>query len=601
MVSVTVDYARNDLLTDFGRATLADRYLLPGETPQDAFARVACAYADDDAHAQRLYDYMSKLWFVPATPVMANGGAKRGLPISCFLNEVEDSMQGITTTWNENIGISSNGGGIGTYWGNVRSVGEKVGITGKTCGIVPFIVVQDAMTRAIDQGSQRRGAAAVYLPVTHPEIVEFIEIRRPTGGDPKRKALYLHNAVTITDDFMRAVETDGEYDLISPKTGKPVRKEKARDVWIRLLTCRIETGEPYLMFADNVNKYLPSFQKELGLSVKMSNLCCEIMLPTGMDKYGKERTAVCCLSSVNLEQFEAWSQEPLFVEDMMRYLDNILQDFIDRAPDSMARCKYSAMRERSVGLGAMGFHSFLQSKMIPFESVMAKMWNMKMFKHLRDAANAASIKLADERGPCPDAAESLVKERFSHKIAIAPNASSSIYCGNASPGIEPYPSNSYNHKTLEGTFNVRNKHLKKVLAKYGEDNDDTWTSITVNGGSCLHLEYLSDMERDVFKTAFELDQRWLIEHAADRTPFVCQSQSLNLFLPADVHKRDLHMLHYMAWKKGIKSLYYCRSKSLQRAEVVSLPQNGGKAVKAVGMRATGTDGGAKYEECLACQ
>jgi ribonucleoside-diphosphate reductase alpha chain len=600
---VQIDYSRDGLLTDFGMATLRDRYLLPGEGPQDAFARVAKAYADDAVHAQRLYDYMSRLWFVPATPVLANGGATRALPISCFLNEVEDSMTGITKTWNENIAISSNGGGIGTTWANVRSIGEKVGINGKTTGIVPFIVVQDAMTRAIDQGSQRRGAAAVYLNVWHPEIEEFIEIRRPTGGDHKRKALYLHNAVVIDDAFMHAVEKDELYDLRSPKTNATIKQVKARDVWIRILTSRIETGEPYILFIDNINKHLPEYQKKAGLSVRMSNLCSEIVLPTGPDQYGKERTAVCCLSSVNLESFEEWSKEPQFIPDLMAYLDNILQDFIDRAPDAMERARYSAMRERAVGLGAMGFHSFLQMKNIAFESVMAKVWNKKMFKHIKDGADAASVKLAHERGPNPDAAEALVMERFSHKIAIAPNASSSIYCGNASPGIEPYPSNSYNHKTLEGTFNVRNKHLKKVLTKYGRDDEDTWTSITVNGGSVMHLEFLSDEERDVFKTAFELDQRWLIEHAADRTPYICQAQSLNVFLPADVHKRDLHMLHYTAWKRGIKTLYYCRSKSLQRAEVVSLPNNKSVAEpKAqVMLKATGTAEAPKYEECMACQ
>lgn len=603
MVEVKIDYSRDGLLTDFGRATLQDRYLLPNEGPQDAFARVAKAYADNSEHAQRLYDYMSNLWFVPATPVLANGGATRALPISCFLNEVEDSMGGITSTWNENIAISANGGGIGTNWANVRSIGEKVGIKGKTTGIVPFIVVQDAMTRAIDQGSQRRGAAAVYLNVWHPEIEEFIEIRRPTGGDPKRKALYLHNAVVIDDVFMHAVEKDELYDLKSPKTGATIKQAKARDIWIRILTSRIETGEPYLLFIDNVNKALPEFQKKAGLSVRMSNLCSEIVLPTGVDQFGKERTAVCCLSSVNLEYFEQWSQEPMFIEDLMRYLDNILQDFIDRAPDAMQRARYSAMRERAVGLGAMGFHSFLQSKNIPFESVMAKVWNKKMFKFIKEGADKASVMLAEEKGPCPDAAEMLVKERFSHKIAIAPNASSSIYCGNASAGIEPYPSNSYNHKTLEGTFNVRNKYLRAVLQKHGRDDEDTWTSITVNAGSVIHLDFLSDAEKDVFKTAFELDQRWIVEHAGDRAPYICQSQSLNIFLPADVHKRDLHMLHYMAWKKGVKSLYYCRSKSLQRAEVVSLPTRDTAAMaQTVALKATGTDGGAnKYEECLACQ
>jgi ribonucleoside-diphosphate reductase alpha chain len=602
-ITVEIDYSRDNLLTDFGRATLADRYLLPGEGPQDAFARVARAYADNAAHAQRLYDYMSKLWFVPATPVLANGGATRALPISCFLNEVGDSMNGITATWNENIAISSNGGGIGTNWSSVRSIGEKVGINGKTTGIVPFIVVQDAMTRAIDQGSQRRGAAAVYLNVWHPEIEEFIEIRRPTGGDPKRKAMYLHNAVVIDDAFMHAVEKDDLYDLISPKTGATIKQIKARDIWIRILTSRIETGEPYILFIDNINKHLPEYQKKAGLSVRMSNLCSEIVLPTGTDQYGKERTAVCCLSSVNLENFEEWSQEPLFIEDMMRYLDNILQDFIDRAPAPMERARYSAMRERAVGLGAMGFHSFLQMKGIPFESVMAKVWNKKMFRHIKEGCDAASVKLAHERGPNPDAAEALVMERFSHKIAIAPNASSSIYCGNASPGIEPYPSNSYNHKTLEGTFNVRNKYLKKVLQKYGRDDEDTWTSITVNAGSVMHLDFLTDEERDVFKTAFELDQRWLIEHAADRTPYICQAQSLNVFLPSDVHKRDLHMVHYMAWKKGIKTMYYCRSKSLQRAEVVSLPGKDTQAVAqpVVQLKTVGVAEAPKYEECLACQ
>lgn len=601
MYDVQIDYTRDSLLTDFGMATLRDRYLLPGEGPQDAFARVASAYADNKEHAQRLYDYMSRLWFVPSTPVLANGGATRALPISCFLNEVNDSMDGITGTWNENVAISANGGGIGTNWSNIRSIGEKVGIKGKTTGIVPFIVVQDAMTRAIDQGSQRRGAAAVYLRVDHPEIEEFIDIRKPTGGDPKRKALYLHNAVVIDDAFMHAVERDELYDLKSPKTGATIKQLKAREIWIRILTSRMEQGEPYILYIDNVNKFLPEYQKKAGLSVKMSNLCSEIVLPTGMDQYGRDRTAVCCLSSVNLESFEEWSQVPGFVEDLMRYLDNILQDFIDRAPASMERARYSAMRERAVGLGAMGFHSFLQSKSIPFESVMAKVWNKKMFKFIKEGCDKASLVLGEERGPNPDAMEMLVKERFSHKIAIAPNASSSIYCGNASPGIEPYPSNSYNHKTLEGTFNVRNKHLKKVLAKYGRDDEETWTTITVNGGGVMMLDFLTDQERDVFKTAFELDQRWLIEHAADRTPMICQSQSLNLFLPADVHKRDLHMLHYTAWKKGIKSLYYCRSKSLQRAEVVSLP--GATQPKTqVQLKATGTGGGSQsYEECLACQ
>jgi ribonucleoside-diphosphate reductase alpha chain len=383
MIEIKIDATRDNNLTDFGRSTLRDRYLLPDETPQDAFARVAKAYADDSAHAQRLYDYMSKLWFTPATPVLVNGGANRGLPISCFLNEVDDSLGGIVGTWNENVWLAAKGGGIGTYWGNVRSIGERVGAVGKTSGIVPFIRVQDSLTLAISQGSQRRGAAAVYLPVWHPEIEEFVEIRRPTGGDFNRKALYLHNGVVITDDFMEAVRNDADWDLKSPKTGEKIRTINARSLWIRILTARIETGEPYLLFIDTVNKSMPKFQRDVGLSVKMSNLCSEITLATGIDQHNKQRTAVCCLSSVNLEHYDEWSQDPQFIEDLMRYLDNILQDFIDRAPDDMANARYSALRERAVGLGAMGFHSFLQKNGIPFESAMAKAWNKKIFKHIR--------------------------------------------------------------------------------------------------------------------------------------------------------------------------------------------------------------------------
>lgn len=596
MYDIKIDNTRDALITDFGRATLSERYLLPDESIQEAFARVARTYADDEAHAQRLYDYMSKLWFTPSTPVLVNGGAKRGLPISCFLNEVQDSLDGIVGTMNENVWLAAKGGGIGTYWGNVRSINEPVGRVGKTSGIIPFLKMQDSQTMAISQGNQRRGAAAVYLDVSHPEIEEFIEIRRPTGGDPHRRSQFLHNAVVITDDFMEAVEKDEKWELKSPKTNEVRREIRARDLWIRILTARIETGEPYLLFIDNVNNRIPEFHKEQGLKVKMSNLCSEITLPTGIDQHGKERTAVCCLSSVNLEKFEEWEKCETFLEDMFRYLDNIMQDFIDHAPDDMARARYSALRERSVGLGAMGFHSFLQSKSIPFESVMAKVWNKRMFKHIRTGADMASRKLAEERGPCPDAAESLVKERFANKLAIAPNASSSIICGNASPGIEPYAANSFTQKTLDGSFNVRNKYLKRVLESYGEDTSETWSSITTQGGSVQHLEFLSDHERDVFKTAFELDQRWVVEHAADRTPYICQAQSVNLFLPADVHKKVLHDLHFSAWKKGVKSLYYCRSKSIQRADVVSFPSNEKYATEAVAKQDE-----PEYEECLACQ
>lgn len=596
MYDIKIDHSRDDKITAFGKATLKDRYLLPNETIQEAFARVCCAFADDESHAQRLYDYMSNLWFAPSTPVLVNGGAKRGLPISCFLNEVEDSLDGITDTWMENVWLAAKGGGIGTYWGNVRSIGEKVGRVGKTSGIIPFLRVQDSLTMAISQGSQRRGAAAVYLPVSHPEIEEFIEVRRPTGGDPNRKAQYLHNAVAITDDFMKAVEEDAEWQLISPLSGDVVSTVPARDLWIRILTARIETGEPYILFIDTVNKAIPEFHKKQGLTVKMSNLCSEITLPTGIDQHGRMRTAVCCLSSVNLELYNEWKGNELFVEDIMRFLDNVLQDFIDRAPDDMKNARYAALRERSVGLGAMGFHSFLQKNRIPFESAIAKSWNKRMFKHLRQKADEASVKLAEERGPCPDAGEALVMERFSNKMAIAPNASSSIYCGNASPGIEPIAGNSFTQKTLDGSFNVRNKFLKELLAEKGMDDDETWSSITTNEGSVQHLDFLTDDEKDIFKSAFEIDQRWVIEHAADRAEFICQAQSVNLFLPADVHKRDLHTLHFDAWKKGVKSLYYCRSKSIRRAQVVSFSDTGRKKLDAM----TQNDQ-PKYEECIACQ
>ncbi len=588
---VQIDRDRDSNLTEFGKATLKDRYLLPEESFQDLFARVAMYYGDDSAHAQRLYDYMSKLWFMPATPVLSNGGTDRGLPISCFLNECDDSLNGIVDLWNENVWLASRGGGIGSYWGNLRSIGEKVGRNGKTSGIIPFIRVQDSLTLAISQGSLRRGSAAVYLPVSHPEIEEFIELRRPTGGDPNRKALNLHHGILIPDAFMRAVEKDEEWALTSPKDGSVIERVSARSLWIRILTARIETGEPYLVFIDHVNRVIPEHHKLAGLNVKMSNLCSEITLPTGKDHHGQERSAVCCLSSVNLEKFDEWEDQENFVEDIMRFLDNVLEDFIRRAPDSMMRAKYAAMRERSVGLGVMGFHSFLQSRRIPLESVMAKVWNKRMFKHIKTRADLASVKLAHERGPCPDAKEYGIMERFSNKIAIAPTASISIITGGASPGIEPNSANAYTHKTLCGSHAVRNPYLAKLLEEKGKNNEDVWTSITINEGSVQHLDFLTQDEKDVFKTAFELDQRWLIEHAADRAPYICQAQSLNIFVPADVHKRDLHQIHWMAWKRGVKSLYYCRSKSIQRAESAT---GNGKLKK--------TESNAvKYDECLSCQ
>lgn len=602
--SVVKNLKADDNLTAFGKAVLTDRYLLPGETYQDLFARVANYYGDDQEHAQRIYNYISNLWFMPATPILSNGGSSRGLPISCFLNEVEDDLDGIVDIWNENVWLASKGGGIGTYWGNVRSIGEKVKGSGKTSGIIPFIKVQDSMTLAISQGSLRRGSAAMYLPIDHPEIEEFIDLRRPTGGDPNRKALNIHHGVSISDAFMKAVEKDDHWDLLSPKDGTVMSNIKARELWIKLLTTRIETGEPYILYIDNVNNKIPAHQKDLGLNVKMSNLCSEIVLPTGKDHLGNSRTAVCCLSSLNLENYDQWSAEPQFITDIMRFLDNVLQDFIEKAPDTMAKAKYAAMRERSVGLGTMGFHSFLQSKMIPIESVVAKVWNKKMFNHISDGVKEASKILAEEKGPCPDAKECGVMERFSNKTAIAPTASISVICGNSSPGIEPYAANSFTQKTLSGSFNVRNKHLTKLLEEKGKNNEQTWSSISTHEGSVEQLDFLNQAEKDVFKTAPEIDQRWLVEFAADRTDFIDQAQSLNLFLPGNISKKDLHHIHYSTWKQGVKSLYYCRSTSIQRADKVShqvetTVYDFNKPIdNSVNNKEADEN---KYDECLSCQ
>jgi ribonucleoside-diphosphate reductase alpha chain len=575
---LVLDRSRDDLLTIFGKATLRDRYLLAGESFQDMFARVSCAYADDVDHAQRLYDAMSKLWFMPATPVLSNGGTTRGLPISCFLNAVPDSLHGIVETWNENVWLASNGGGIGTYWGQVRSIGEKVK-GGETSGIIPFIHVMDGLTLAISQGSLRRGSAAVYLDIHHPEIEEFLEIRK-ASGDFNRKGLNLHHGINVTDEFMEAVRTNAMFALRSPKNNEVMREVNARQLWQRILETRLQTGEPYLLFIDSVNRALPKHQRELGLKVSTSNLCSEITLPTGIDHRNEERTAVCCLSSLNFETWDQWCDEPGFIEDVMRMLDNVLSQFIKDAPDGMARAKYSAERERSIGLGVMGFHSFLQARNIPFESAMAKSWNMKMFRKIRRDADAASVALAEERGACPDAKERGIKARFSHKIAIAPTASISIIAGGASACIEPIPANIYIHKTLSGAFSVRNPHLQKVLAEKGADTEEVWQSVV-------------EHEKMTFRTAFEIDQRWVVDLAADRTPFICQSQSLNVYLPADIDKWDLHMLHWTAWKRGVKSLYYCRSKSISRAGFAGQLEK----IAQVAVAETRTD----YEECLACQ
>ncbi len=566
-ITIKIDRSRDENLTDFGRATLSDRYLGENESFQDLFARVASHYADDNLHAQRLYNYISNLWFMPATPVLSNGGTTRGLPISCFLNEAGDSLNGILGLWSENVWLAARGGGIGSYWGNLRSIGEKIGRVGKTSGIFPFIKVMDSLTMAISQGSLRRGSAACYLPIDHPEIEEFIEMRRPTGGDPNRKALNLHHGVLVSDAFMRAVELDEQWALKSPKDGAVQSTLAARNLWIRLLTARIETGEPYIIYIDTVNRQIPQHHKLAGLTVKTSNLCSEITLPTGIDKEGRDRTAVCCLSSLNVEKYDEWKDDELFVGDVMRFLDNVLTDFIENAPEEFSDATYSALKERSVGLGVMGLHSYFQKKMIPLESVMSKVWNKKIFENIQKKVDQSSKDLAEERGR-----------------------------------VEPIAANSYTHKTLSGSFNVRNKYLMKLLEKYGKNDDETWSSITTNQGSVAHLDFLTQEEKDVFKTAFELDQRWLVDLSADRTPHISQAQSINLFLPADVHKRDLHQIHFQAWKKGLKSLYYCRSKSIQRAENVNDANSTDITANVYKSKNKQTqEEENKYEECLSCQ
>ena len=598
---VEVDHSRDSLLTDFGKETLKDRYLLPGESYQDLFVRVASAYADDAGHAQRLYDYISRLWFMPATPVLSNGGTGRGLPISCFLNSVPDSLNGIVDTWNENVWLASRGGGIGTYWGNVRGIGEPVGLNGKTSGIIPFVRVMDSLTLAISQGSLRRGSAACYLDISHPEIEEFLEIRKPSG-DFNRKALNLHHGVLVTDDFMQAVRDGAEWHLRSPKDQSIRQTVDARSLFQKLVETRLQTGEPYIVFADHVNGAMPKHHRDLGLKVSTSNLCSEITLPTGTDHLGNDRTAVCCLSSLNLETWDEWKDARGFIEDVMRFLDNVLQDFIVRHEPGMERAAYSAMRERSVGLGVMGFHSFLQARGLAFEGAMAKSWNLRIFRHVRAQVDEASMQLAVERGPCPDAADMGVMERFSCKMAIAPTASISIICGGTSACIEPIPANIYTHKTLSGSFSIRNPYLEKLLSAKSKNSDAVWNTILQQGGSVQHLDFLSADEKDCYKTSFEIDQRWLLELAGDRTPYIDQAQSLNLFIPADVEKWDLLMLHFRAWELGIKSLYYLRSKSVQRAGFAGTEGSGGvEADNTIDTPVFSIGESTDYDECLACQ
>jgi ribonucleoside-diphosphate reductase alpha chain len=527
-MKINIDYSRDELLTDSGKTILKDRYLLPTEaSPQDGFARAAKTFADDQAHAQRLYDYASKLWFMFSTPILSNGGTTRGLPISCFLNYVDDSREGLADHYTENIWLSSMGGGIGGYWGNVRSQGMATSIGNKTTGVIPFMHVVDSQMTAFHQGATRRGSYASYMDVSHPEIVEFIEMRKPTGGDIHRKNLNLHHGINVTDAFMEAVQKGEAWNLVDPHTKQVIKTIDARTLWIKILETRIATGEPYISFIDTVNAALPESQKKLGLKFNHSNLCSEITLPTA-----KDRTAVCCLSSVNLEYFDEWKDNKLFIEDLVRMLDNVLEHFITSAPSHMWRAVNSARCERAIGLGTMGLHSYFQKREVAMDGEKSKDINDFIFKHIHNEAQAANEKLGAERGSPADMEGTGL--RHSHVIAIAPNASSSVICGGTSPSIEPLRANAFSQKTLSGTFLMKNKYLERVLLKHDRNNKEVWKSIVTNGGSVQHLDFLSDEEKAVFKTAIEMNQRHLVDLAADRQQYICQSQSLNLFLPPDV-------------------------------------------------------------------
>lgn len=598
---IKIDYSKDSLIDEFGLITIKERYLVGEEkSPQEGFARAAAAFADDAEHAQRLYDYVSKHWFMYSTPVLSNGGTNRGLAISCYLNALEDSRAGIAAHYTENIWLSSMGGGIGSYWGNLRSTGTKTSTGNKTSGVIPFVKVVDSIMLAAHQGSTRRGSAAVYLDISHPEVEEWVVMRKPMGGDPNRKTLNLHNAINITDDFMRAVESGNLWKLIDPHSKEIVKTVDARTLWKAILNTRAETGEPYLFFIDTANRVLPKSLKDIGLKIHNSNLCVEVALPTGIDpRNGQMRTAVCCLSSVNLEKFDEWEKHPTFIEDLMKMLDNVLTSYIETAPDTHENAVYSARMERSVGLGALGLHSFFQKKMIPFESLAARAWNVHMFNHIQQKSDEASLKLGSERGEAPDMVGT--GHRFAHRRAVAPNASSSILCGNISPSIEPIPANAFQQKTLSGLFVLRNKYLTKLLEEKGMNTSEVWKDIAIHKGSVQHLDFLSDYEKDVFKTAIELDQMTIVRLASDRAGYIDQAQSVNLFFPADASAKEVHEAHFGAWQGGVKSLYYYRSEATKRAELAGLKKE--RAAIKLDLQPANDDGmyQAREEDCLSCQ
>jgi ribonucleoside-diphosphate reductase alpha chain len=588
---IKVDYSRDGLFDELGIKRLKESYMKEDETsPQERFAYVSKAFGTNEVHAQRLYEYSSKHWLSYSTPILSFGRSKRGLPISCFLPYLHDSAEGLVDCLSEVNWLSMLGGGVGIGLG-IRSADDK------STGVMPHLRTYDASSLAYRQGRTRRGSYAAYLDISHPDVLMFLEIRKPTG-DQNMRCLNLHHGINITDDFMKLVEAsmldphaDDTWELKDPASGIVRDTIPARELWQKILEMRMLTGEPYIHFIDTSNRAMPQFQKDLGLKIQQSNLCSEIILPTD-----KDRTAVCCLSSVNLEYYDEWSKDALFLKDIAEMLDNVLDYFIANAPSAVHRAKYSAERERSIGIGALGFHAYLQLNGTAFEGVMAKVANNRMFKHIRSKLDEANLALGSERGSPADCAGT--GRRFAHVMAVAPNASSSILMGNTSPSIEPYRANAYRQDTLSGSYLNKNKFLDKILRDKGlteEQMQDTWSSIIANDGSCQHLSILDDIQKDVFKTGMEIDQRWVIEHAADRQVFIDQAQSLNLFFRPDVHIKYLHACHFLAWKKGLKTLYYCRSEKLAKADKVS-KRIEREVIKELDMSAI-----AQGNECLACE
>jgi len=590
-LGLTIDLERDKLFDELGVKRLQESYMKDDETsPQHRFAFVSKAFGSNKEHAQRLYEYSSKHWLSYSTPILSFGRSKRGMPISCFLNYIEDTAEGLVDNLSETNWLSMLGGGVGIGFG-IRSADDK------STGVMPHLKIYDASSLAYRQGRTRRGSYAAYLDISHPDIIPFLEMRKPTG-DPNVRCLNLHHGINITDDFMQLIENcmlDAEasdnWELKDPHTGEVREVVSARHLWQQILEFRMHTGEPYIHFIDTSNRELPKWLKDKNLKVHQSNLCSEIILPTN-----EERTAVCCLSSLNLETYDDWKNDKLFLKDVAEMLDNVLDYFITNAPDAISRAKYSAQRERSIGIGALGFHAYLQRNNIAFEGVMAKVANNRIFKSIRRGLDEANIQLGSERGEAPDAAGT--GRRFSHLMAIAPNASSSIIMGNTSPSIEPYRANAYRQDTLSGSHLNKNKWLDKILKEKITDEQayaDAWSSIIANDGSCQHLDILSEAERDIFKTSMEIDQRWVIDLAADRQAYIDQAQSLNLFFRPDAHIKYIHAIHFMAWKKGLKTLYYCRSEKIGKADKVA------KKIEREVIKELDMTQIAQGNDCIACE